>query len=1444
MPLLPENVVALGRIGGPLLDRNLKRKNAGSGEENLAFGNTSLVNPNVLYLDVINGRVGINTDVPSHDFLVNSSIRTTNLRVPTQTEIENFVVSTNTIQNISTSITISPDQTSDPIIDMVRIGTYDYSSSIAYLNISDQLIENKRNNSNIELSPNGTGAVNITTSKLYVDGNFTATGSVNWDGSLITLGSDDSDNVVFNADVNSNIIPDDNETWDLGTAAKRWDNIYSKNVSVENLIVNTAIVNNIDMLLTQGNTIYVSVNGLDTNIGTHLHNTYRTIKKALTVAAAGDTVVIFPGTYEEEFPLTVPAGVTVNGAGIRAVTIVPTVATEEQDCFLLNGETTVSHLTVKNFYYNTTNNTGYAFRFASNFTVTSRSPYVQNCSVITSASVTAPTGEITVGPAPTLFSFTSNSVTLAKEFYSQLLVDSLVGQTAVIDRYPLQPLFYTVVSVEDEPTSPTTQWKMTFNTTFDPTGQLKPISFYPDFGAIELVTNDIWDTTGNSIGEKWVAWYKTNLPVNFETTVQPGWSINVAGTLYIVDYIIQDPVNANMWRIYVTTSLVGGVGIPIFSSPIGASTKLAGRGALVDGSLATSSSKEASMLFHSVTMITPEVTALEATNGARVEWLDCFTYFADKGIHLTQGTEGFNPTDYVHDSTTGKYLPSNAIKLSLTADAPGATVNPVGANSFKFRTGTAVVTSGVFGSSVASAYDMTSLITSETAFAIYNHNTSTLVGLFTIWDSFIDNNLVAYWTDNATGPQQGQIIYPAGTSFATFRSLFTTGTTYDWVFVPNSSTFTGYKTAEELGIKFGAELRSIGSANIYGNYGAVADGADTIAYLINHNFAYIGLGTDYSNDPNLVIQANEVVEQNDGRIYYESTDHKGDFRIGDIFYVNQETGEVIFNAQSISFLPTGNITLTGPTSSAFIDATMVEVGNIRIYDNNIDSLIGPVNFSAFSGTTTLNTDVFVTGDTDISADVVVKGNLYLGNQPTDTVTIYPEFTQDLLPDDVGPAYGYTLGSAGASGKRWNTLFSNALTVDNVTNITNNTISTLTTNTDLILQASTTGKIRITNTNVQIDENLTVNGSTITINGVSNLQDLSVVGSLNQVGNWNQTGNTDIIGDVFADNIGIMDTGSYITVPNFKIQNNEISITSVDTDLILEGAGSGSVVFENIVKFSGTTIQVLPGVTLLESGDVFVTESGIPYAIEGDVNADENITFKPNGAGNTIIYGTNALKIPVGSNSTRSLNTGEIRFNNVTNLYEGGISTGLVSFSDIYDSDRNTYVKAGATDNTIYFGINNAVKATLDSTALKSATFKIDNVQLSSNTISNTVSGNDLIFTPTGTGNTVINNIGFSSDNTITNQSNQALTLKSTGAGYISFAAASAVIIPYGSSSERRLSPEIGEIRYNTNYPRLEVYTGDVLVGDSGWTSALGESSQIVDANIIEGLLDFWTLILG
>jgi hypothetical protein len=68
------------------------------------------------------------------------------------------------------------------------------------------------------------------------------------------------------------------------------------------------------------------------------------------VAASEDTVYIYPGTYIEQFPLTIPVGVTVKGAGIRSVKITPTTATRYNDAFLLNGETTVEDITIADFF--------------------------------------------------------------------------------------------------------------------------------------------------------------------------------------------------------------------------------------------------------------------------------------------------------------------------------------------------------------------------------------------------------------------------------------------------------------------------------------------------------------------------------------------------------------------------------------------------------------------------------------------------------------------------------------------------------------------------------------------------------------------------------------------------------------------------------------------------------------------------------------------------------------------------------------------------------------------------------------------------------------------------------------------------------------------------------------------------------------------------------------
>lgn len=71
---------------------------------------------------------------------------------------------------------------------------------------------------------------------LTVAGNAVIQGTLTANGGTLTLGDTDTDNVVFNADVNSHILPNTDNTYDLGSAAKSWRNLH---------LDGTATINNV-----------------------------------------------------------------------------------------------------------------------------------------------------------------------------------------------------------------------------------------------------------------------------------------------------------------------------------------------------------------------------------------------------------------------------------------------------------------------------------------------------------------------------------------------------------------------------------------------------------------------------------------------------------------------------------------------------------------------------------------------------------------------------------------------------------------------------------------------------------------------------------------------------------------------------------------------------------------------------------------------------------------------------------------------------------------------------------------------------------------------------------------------------------------------------------------------------------------------------------------------
>ena len=92
-----------------------------------------------------------------------------------------------------------------------------------------------------------------------INNNLVVVGTTAFNGGTIELGDGDADNVVFGADVNSSIIPNVDDAYDLGTATKEWKDIFIDGTAK----MDTVVVD--ETLSVTGNTYLTGE--LDTGIG-------------------------------------------------------------------------------------------------------------------------------------------------------------------------------------------------------------------------------------------------------------------------------------------------------------------------------------------------------------------------------------------------------------------------------------------------------------------------------------------------------------------------------------------------------------------------------------------------------------------------------------------------------------------------------------------------------------------------------------------------------------------------------------------------------------------------------------------------------------------------------------------------------------------------------------------------------------------------------------------------------------------------------------------------------------------------------------------------------------------------------------------------------------------------------------------------------------------------
>jgi len=171
---------------------------------------------------------------------------------------------------------------------------------------------------------------------------------------------------------------------------------------------------------------------------------------------------------------------------------------------------------------------------------------------------------------------------------------------------------------------------------------------------------------------------------------------------------------------------------------------------------------------------------------------------------------------------------------------------------------------------------------------------------------------------------------------------------------------------------------------------AVSSGATVNFYFRSyissggHTFEYVGSGTDYNAVPEnggQPIEANRVVELNDGAVWQSSTDHNGKFTVGNFMVVDQKSGLcTINNINGLAFPTTdGNLNqvLSTDGSGNLSWQSISALGGSGINNLNEDlspELGGNLDVETYSIVSNTNKDINITPDG--TGSVVLDGLKY------------------------------------------------------------------------------------------------------------------------------------------------------------------------------------------------------------------------------------------------------------------------------------------------------------------------------------------------------------------------------------------------------------------------------------------------------------------------------------
>ena len=414
-------------------------------------------------------------------------------------------------------------------------------------------------------------------------------------------------------------------------------------------------------------------------------------------------------------------------------------------------------------------------------------------------------------------------------------------------------------------------------------------------------------------------------------------------------FLVNDSVNV---RQFTFTGMVGGrvmsldptgsiaTASPYIQNCTSINTETTGM--YIDGLSQVSGNK--SMLANDFTQINSDGIGVHVLRGGRCELVSVFTYYCAKGFFAESGgfvrglncSMAYGEQGAVADGTLASETPivtlARGLQIYFTGNISGG-VTPVDGDTLLGLTSGATATVRNYQGSpkilyienVTGTFDQAETVRgTKTDSTTYTFTVSSLEGSAGTAQIGQKGSLFLLDSSNGTLSTTGVVKIGDNIQFAGDSTVYAVTAVTDEV-----------TASQQVTVRINpgktTSVADNGTVTITRNYSNVR--------LTGHDFLDIGTGdivsTNYPGVPSQPAdQASEIVATNGGRVYFTSTDQRGDFRVGDLFRIEQATGVATLNADAFDL--SGLTQLQLGSIGAQIGATINEFSTDGTLSGNSD----------------------------------------------------------------------------------------------------------------------------------------------------------------------------------------------------------------------------------------------------------------------------------------------------------------------------------------------------------------------------------------------------------------------------------------------------------------------------------------------------------------------------